>query len=387
MADRVRHVVHVLTVPESLAFLRGQPTFMRLRGYRSTVITSPGAGLEAFGEREGVPTHSVPMPRRVSPTQDARSLAQLVALLRRLRPDIVHAHTPKGGLLGTIAATLARVPVRVYHMRGLPLVTAHGAQRAILTATERTSCALASRVVAVSTSLRDVALAERLCAAKKITVLAGGSGNGIDCDRFDPARVGPGARRDLRERLAIPESALVIGFVGRLVRDKGVVELAEAFMQVKTQHPSVHLVLAGVFEERDPVPADTRRALEGDPRVHLLGFVEDTSSLYPAIDVLALPTYREGFPNVPLEAAAMEVPVVATRVPGCVDAVADGETGILVPARDATALARALDVYLADPALRLAHGRAGRVRVGKSFQRERIWEALANLYDELLLTS
>ena len=378
------HVVHVLTVPESLAFLRGQAGFMRGRGYELTVVTSPGPGLEAFAEREKVPFHAVPMPRRISPGQDAKSLAALVALLRRLRPDIVHAHTPKGGLLGMIAASLARVPARIYHMRGLPLVTAHGVQRAILTATERTSCALASRVIAVSSSLRDVAIAEHLTSRKKITVLAGGSGNGIDCDRFDPTRVGPEVGPALRAKLGIAADAFVIGFVGRLVGDKGVGELARAFAELKPQHPNAHLVLAGVFEERDAVPEETRRALEQDPRVHLLGYLEDTASLYAAIDVLALPTYREGFPNVPLEAAAMEVPVVATRVPGCVDAVVDGETGLLVPARDSGALARALHTYLADPALRRAHGLAARARVQVSFRRERIWEALAGVYDELL---
>jgi glycosyltransferase involved in cell wall biosynthesis len=380
----VPHVVHVFTVPESLAFVRGQAEFMRRHGYQLSVITSPGAALEAFGRSEGVPTHGISMPRRISPASDVKSLASLVVMLRRLRPAIVHAHTPKGGLLGTIAATIARVPVRIYHMRGLPLVTAHGAQRAVLTATERTSCALASRVIAVSPSLRDVAVAEHLCAPEKITVLAGGSGNGVDCDRFDPSRVGRKVGRGLRARLGIPVDALVIGFVGRLVRDKGIVELADAFRAVKELHPGAHLLIAGPFEERDPVPPETRRAIEDDPRVHLLGYVEETAPLYAAIDVLALPTYREGFPNVPLEAAAMQVPVVATSVPGCVDAVVDNETGLLVPPRDATALARALHTYLADPELREAHGRAGRARVETSFRRERIWEALVGVYDELL---
>lgn len=378
------HVVHVFTVPVSLAFVRGQAAFLRARGYRLTVISSPGAELDEFGEREGVAVHAVSMPRRISPGEDARSLARLVSLLRRLRPDIVHSHTPKGGLLGTIAGAIARVPVRVYHMRGLPFVTARGAQRAILKSTERTSCALATQVLANSSSLREVAVEERLCARAKIKVLGGGSGNGVDCDRFDPSRVGDGVRHEWRARLGIPDDAPVIGFVGRLVRDKGVVELAEAFREVKQRHPDVHLVVAGPFEPRDPVPPETRRALESDPRVHLLGHVTDTPAVYAAIDVLALPTYREGFPNVPLEAASMRLPVVTTRVPGCVDAVADGETGTLVPAGDARALARALDAYLGDRALREAHGQAGRVRVETSFRRERIWEALAGVYDELL---
>jgi len=380
----VRHVVHVFTVPESLGFLRGQPRYMRERGYRLTVVTAPGPALDAFAVRESVDAHAVTMTRRISPRADAESLTRLVMLLRRLRPDIVHAHTPKGGLLGMTAAVAAGVSRRIYHMRGLPLVTAHGVSRVLLTASERTSCALASEVLAVSHSLRGVALSSRLCAPSKIRVLAGGSGNGVDTDRFDLARLGDEARAAMRARHGIPEDAVVIGFVGRLVKDKGVVELMAAFEALARTRPALHLLVGGIYEERDPVPPETRSALKKHPRVHLLGFVDDTPPVYAAIDVLALPTYREGFPNVPLEAAAMRRPVVATRVPGCVDAVEDGVTGTLVPAGDAEALAGALGRYVDDADLREAHGRAGRTRVETSFRRERIWEALAGVYDELI---
>lgn len=380
----MRHVVHVLTVPDSLVFLRGQVDYMRDRGWRTTVITSPGPALDAFGARHGVATHAISMPRRVSPVDDARSLASLTRLLRDLAPDLVHSHTPKGGLLGTIAATLARVPARVYHMRGLPLATATGNQRRILTATERTSCALASTVLAVSPSLRSEALRERLCPARKIRVLGKGSGNGVDSDgRFDPDRLPVDARARFRRDLGIAESAPVIGFLGRLVGDKGVVELAEAWRRLRDEHPAARLLLGGVFEERDAIDPATRASLERDDRVHVLGFVTDTPTFYAGIDVLTLPTYREGFPNVPLEAAAMRVPVVGTSVTGCIDAVVDGVTGRLVPVRDARALAEALGGYLASPALRAEHGAAGRERVRRDFQSETLWRLLADVYEEL----
>jgi glycosyltransferase involved in cell wall biosynthesis len=274
--------------------------------------------------------------------------------------------------------------VRIYHVRGLPFVTATGHRRRLLRATEWISCTLAHRVLAVSHSMRAIAVAEGLCPPGKIKVLLGGSGNGVDATaRFRPQP--ETVRRDERARLGIPPDALVIGFVGRLVRDKGVLELAEAWRTLRERHPSCHLVLAGrIEEEEDAIPPHVVAALRADPRVHLPGSVREMPALYAACDVVALPTYREGFPNVALETAAMALPIVATSIPGCVDAVVDGETGALVAPRDAAALGAALDRYLRDPALRVAHGRAARDRVLREFRQEAIWEAVAAEYEALL---
>ncbi|HEX6039714.1 glycosyltransferase, partial [Longimicrobium sp.] len=325
-------LVHLTTIPMSLTFLRGQPGYLAGRGVEVTAVSSPDPELAEFGAREGVPVHGVRMLRRISPLHDLAALSRIVRVLRRVRPHIVHAHTPKGGLLGMIGAWAARVPVRVYHMRGLPLTTATGGKRRLLRATERVSCRLAHRVLCVSPSLRDVALAEGLCPPEKITVPAGGSGQGVDAaGRFDPARLPAGTRASVRADFGIPADATVVGFVGRVVRDKGVAELAEAWAALRAEFPGARLLLVGPFEPQDPLPAETEGALRGDPSVVLAGEDWDTPRLYAAMDVVVLPSYREGFPNVPLEAAAMELPVVSTRVPGCVDAVADGETGTLVP--------------------------------------------------------
>lgn len=376
-------VVHVFTVPLSLMFLRGQVAFMRERGHEVIAVTAPGPELDAFGVREGVRVHAVPMARRITPMEDLRSLRQLVHLFRELRPDIVHAHTPKGGLLGTTAAALARVPARIYHMRGLPLVTARGVQRPLLTATERTSCGVATHVLCVSASLREEAVARRLVDPDKARVLASGSGNGVDCDgRFDPDAMNVQAVRAFREKLGIGDAPLV-GFVGRLVRDKGVVELADAWARLRERVPRAHLVIGGMFEERDAVPVEVRERFTRDARVHMLGFVDDTATLYGALDVLAFPSHREGFPNVPAEAASMRVPVVAAKAVGNVDAVVDGVTGTLVPVGDAHALATGLERYLTDRELATQHGAAARQRMVREFRRERVWDALATFYESL----
>lgn len=376
-------LVHVTTVPETLGFFVGQVQYMAAQGFDVHALSSPGPVLDAFGQAQGIAVHGVELPRQISPLHDLGALRRVASTFRALRPQVVHAHTPKGGLLGMMGATLARVPLRIYHIHGLPFTTATGVRRQLLRTTERTACALAHQVLCVSEGVRRVAVEEGLCPAEKIRVLHHGSINGVDAmGRFDPARGAP-AREALRARLGIPGDALVIGFVGRMVRDKGVVELQRAWATLREQFPAAHLVMVGPREARDAVPAATLDALRGDARVHLTG-PADAAAMYPAMDVVALPTYREGFPVVPLEVAAMALPIVATRIPGCVDAVEDGRTGTLVPAGDAGALAGALARYLADPELRARHGAQARARVLADYRQEEVWAATYREYLRLL---
>lgn len=373
-------LVHVTTVPDSLLFLRGQVGFMKANGFSVSVVSSPGPALEAFAREEAVEAHALEMPRRITPATDAATVARLAWWLKRRSPQLVHAHTPKGGLLGMLAASAARVPVRLYQMRGLPMITAHGWKRTLLRNTERVSCTLAHRVICQSPSLRTTAIEEHLVAAARCQVIGLGS-NGVDAQgKFNPARFDLQARAAVRAELGIPVDALVIGFVGRLVGDKGVVELFHAWTGLRRQFSSARLLLVGPFEPRDPIPPEIRSALQSDDRVSCVGFTADTPRMYSAMDLVTLPTYREGFPNVPLEAAAMGLPVVATSIPGCLEAVEHARTGLLVPAKDAQALQSAMETYLNEPELRSRHGQAGRQRVLSQFNQERLWEELLELY-------
>ena len=374
-------VLHLTTVPMTLMFLKGQAAFMRARGVELSAISSPGPELDAFGAEEGVAVYAAEMPRRISPARDLAAVLRICRRVRALRPDVVHAHTPKGGLLGMIAAWLCRVPARVYTVHGMPFVTATGAKRRLLRTTERVSCALAHRVLCVSPSVRDLAVAEGVCPAEKAAVLGSGSANGADAEgKFNPTRYD---RRAARAALDIPPDARVVGFVGRIVRDTGVVELAEAWRALRDEFPALWLLVVGPVEPQDPVPPAVLEALRTDRRVVMPGALWDTPPLFAAMDVAALPSYREGFGIVNIEAAAMGVPVVATRVAGCVDAVADGMTGTLVPPRDPAALAAAVRRYLADPDLRQRHGEEGRRRVLREFRPESIWEGLYREYCRL----
>lgn len=364
--------------------MNGQLTFLRERGFDITVIAAPSGSLDVVREREQVATIPLPIEREISPAADARTLVKLCGLLRRLRPDIVNAGTPKAGLLGMIAAKLTGVPVRLYTLRGLRLETTSGFKERLLSATEWIASSCAQQVICVGESLRQEYVRRKLAPARKTTVLRCGSSNGVNAERFQFSpdqflRIG-----QLRESLSIPPLAPVVGFVGRLTRDKGIVDLHEAFTRLLDEFPDLRLVLIGWPEEGDPVPPEVWQSIEQHPQIIRTGAIKDPALYYGLFDVFVFPSYREGFPNVPMEAAAAGVPVVGYSSTGTLDAVQDGATGTLVPLQDSAALAAATANYLRNPLLRRRHGEAGRNRVLKDFRREDIWQALSDLYGHWL---
>lgn len=378
-------LIHVTTVPETFGFFRGQIGYLKSRGFEVHAVSSPGEPLEEVARREDIPVHAIEMSRRIAPFADLNSIRRLHSLFCQLKPDLVHAHTSKAGILGVVAARLARVPIVVYGMRSLPFVTASGLKRRLLCWTETTACHLADRVIAVSHSMRWQAIASGFCPARKIKVPDSGSSNGVDAEgRFNPEKIDPKLTSKIRMAYEIPLKATVLGFMGRLVKDKGILELAEAWKLLQSEFSDLYLLLVGPIEKHDPVPEEILEKLLGDSRVRFLGPVKDPVPFYAAMDILVLPTYREGFPNVPLEAAAMELPVVATAVDGCREAVADGVTGLLVPPQNTQALAEAIRRLLCDPERRNKMGQAGRDRVLRHFKPENIWQFLLDNYLELL---
>ncbi|GAA6617027.1 glycosyltransferase family 4 protein [Scytonema sp. NUACC26] len=378
-------LLHITTVPESLNFFKGQIAYMKAQGVEIHALSSPGYLLEEFRKREQVPTYAVTMQRRITPLKDIQSIFQIWQYIQAINPHIVHTHTPKGGLLGTIAAWLARVPVCIYHVHGLPMITAKGYKRLLLTWSEKISCLLACQVISVSHSIREVAIREGLCPPEKIKVLLKGSCNGIDAlDSFNPANLPLNTRQETRKNCGIPEDAIVLGFVGRLTREKGVEELVRAWQILREEFSNLHLLAVGYFEAQDPISTEIKKLLLSDPRIHMTGRMSYVPPFYTAMDILALPTYREGLGEVLLEASAMKLPIVATDIPGCVDAVEDGYTGLLVPPRDIEALARKIRQYIQNPQLRYQHGNAGRDRILQKFRQEAIWEALYQEYLKLL---
>lgn len=378
---RQPHLVFVTTVPATAYhFLRGQLTALREAGFRVSVVSSPGPELWEVGKREGVDTFPIEIPREIEPFGDAIALLQLTDLFNRIQPDIVQASTPKGGLLGMLAARAARVPHRIYLLRGLRLETTTGGLRTILGTTERLAAGAAHQVVCVSHSLREVFVDAGYAPAAKCVVLGAGSSNGVRADHYARTPANVQRAQALADELGLPAGAPVIGFAGRMVEDKGILPLLTAFEQVRAAVPNAQLVMVGDSFAGDRVdPAIKARVLALG--AHVVPFLADLGPFYALLDVLAFPSLREGFPNVPLEAAAAGVPVVGFHTTGVVDAVQDGVTGTLV---DEDGLGAGLLGYLLDPALQRRHSAAAVARVQREFRPEVVWQAWIELYGRCL---
>jgi glycosyltransferase involved in cell wall biosynthesis len=304
----------------------------------------------------------------------------LIRTIRRVRPDIIHVSTPKAAFLGAMSGWVTRVPVRIFLMRGSATEGAGGLRGAFYRRLEWLTARLCNCIIAVSPSLLQYAHVQGIVPEGRGLVVRNGMSNGVDVERFDPAAI---VAVDLATTGVAGPAAPDhwIGFVGRLARDKGIEELARAWCSLRSRFPDWGLILVGEWEERDGVSRSTRNALGDDPRVVIPGHVGDVAPWIARMDLFAFPSHgTEGFPNAPMEAAAMALPVVATTVVGSVDAVEHGVTGTLVPPRDSDALAWALARYMADPVLRASHGQAGRRRVHDRFRREPIWQGLDELY-------
>ena len=376
-------IVNVVTSAFSLRLLEGQPEHLGAKGYEVTVISSPGQEL-SHAQRAGLKTVALPMAREISPLRDLVAFWRLLRAMIQLRPIIANAATPKAGLLAGLAAAACRVPCRYYTLAGLRCETARGLKRRLLVLAERMACRCAHRVICVSESLRQQVIELGIVETKRTVVLASGSCCGVDAARFAPSAERATRAAQIRQTLGIPADAPVIGFVGRLTKDKGLSELVQAYLKLRARISQLKLLIVGPMEDGDPLPPTIRNAIATHPGIVHTGFVQDPVNYYHVMDVLALPTYREGFPTVVLEAHAAGKPIVSTRATGMVDAVIDGVTGVLVPVGDADALAGALGSVLRDRSLAARLGAAGRERVLREFRQEVVLHALAQQYQELL---
>lgn len=345
---------------------RGQLAWFSRRGWEPILVCSPSDKGRELAAREGVEYAPVPMERQISLVADLRSLVAWLQLMRRVRPVAVNVGTPKAGLLGGAAAFLTGVPRRVYTVRGLRLEGEQRLKRGLLWVMERAASAFATDVIAVSPSLAQELIRLRLVPRHKVWITGSGSSNGVDAVAVQEA-MREASSSELRGELGATKHDFIVGFIGRLNRDKGVDTLLDAMGH--TQNPNIRLVLVGAVDGED------MRALvqNADERVVLTGWTPDPWRFLSAFDAVCLPTKREGFPNVVLEAAAAGLPSVVSRATGAVDSVVNGETGLHVEIGDAEGLALALDSLANDPSMAAAFGRAARARVLQHFGQEPVW--------------
>ncbi|ANH80921.1 hypothetical protein A8C56_07945 [Niabella ginsenosidivorans] len=355
-------------------FLEEQLLYFRKKNVYWTMACTQDERLLNDAAKSGYIPLPVDILRKITPLKDLAAIVRLIKAMRNKHFDIAIAHTPKGGMIGMIAARLAGVPKRVYYRHGLLFETAKGLKRKLLIAIEKLTAACATEVICISPSVLEQSIRYRLNRPGKNKLIGPrGSFNGINAIKFDRSKQIPEAVSALRERARIKDPEVIFGFAGRLVNDKGLNELAAAWQLFIKDGKKARLLVAGSYEQRDALPQATRRYLEKEPSVTLLGELEDMVSYYSLLDVFILPSHREGLPTVLLEAAAMELPVITTRATGCVDAILENKTGIFTTTAPEEIAAK-MDFYYKNHHLRVQHGQEGRRFVQEYFHQEQIWK-------------
>lgn len=368
-----------VTIDGSLGLMEGLPQYLVDQGWDVHVVSAPGPRLDALSSVEGVSTHAIAMVRDPSPFADLKSLIAWIALLRRVNPDVISVGTPKAGMLGSIAGLLTRVPHRVYHLRGLRLETETDIQRRIFSAIERLTMAASHRVLSVSKSLRQRVIDLGLVNQSKVVVIGAGSSNGVDVSRFQNTGIESKNTEGLALDLGLVPGVPVVGFVGRLARDKGLDVLVRARRILAERGIDYQLLIVGGIDDSSGADRINQLRQTGRPLIQT-GHVSDVSPYYRIMDILCLPTLREGFPNVVLEAAAMGVPTVTTSATGAIDSVVDEETGLIAEVASSHDLADKLGRLIMDESLRCALGKNARIHVKSNYERRHVWSQLDEFY-------
>lgn len=379
-------VLHVCAVAFGLeTLLLPQIDYLRGLGLEVHAACSPDPRVEKLRAR-GYTVHEIQIDRHISPAPNSKSVLDLVKLMREEKYDLVHTHAPVASVLGRVAAKLAGVPRIVYTAHGFYFHENMPRQKyALYHGVEKAVAQITDRILVQSQEDFDTAVTTGLGSAEKVRYL----GNGIDLSRFDPGAVTEATRRRLRAELGVPnEHGPLIGITGRITEEKGFGELVDALSTMRKEFPKAHLIVIGgqLSTERDTFQDRLVDFIEDgglDAQVTFAGFRDDVPDLLALLDLFVLPSYREGLPRSVLEAMAMELPVVATQIRGCREAVADGVTGLLVPPRDSVALARAMARVLRDSELARRFGKAGRERVKTTFDERFVFARLEKIYVEL----
>ncbi len=377
-------LVRITTVPVSLEkLLEGQLTFMK-KHFDIIAISSDKDRLHKFGKNNDVKTYHLEMTRTISPLKDIKALASLFKYLRKEKPTIVHTHTPKAGIIGMLAAKLAGVPIRLHTVAGMPLMEKDGIKRKVLNRVEKLTYSLATKVYPNSKGLKDIILNEKFAFPSKLKVLGNGSSNGIDTKYFDPDLFSVELKRKLRGEMNIPLKNVVFIFVGRLVSEKGIQELVNAFINVYKDRAEISLLLVGNYEEDlDPLSKDTLDNINNHPGIISVGYQQDVRPYFAISDLLTFPSYREGFPNVVMQAGAMGLPSIVTNINGCNEIIKENLNGVIISPKDEKELRQAMIRFLNNPELMKNMAANARSEICSKFERKVFWDLVLWEYWDL----
>lgn len=375
----MKKILRISTIPLSLDILLKGQLKMLAEHYEVVAVSSPGPELQKVAEREGVRTVELPMERRISLWKDLVALIRMIRLFRKEKPDLVHSLTPKAGLLSMLAGWICRVPVRIHMFTGLVFPSVTGWKQKLLILTDKLTCACATYVNPEGLGVkRDL---ERFHITRKpLHIIGNGNINGIDMAHY--------SRTDevMQQAVAYREAGcFTFCFVGRMVGDKGINELVSAFKEVYAKHPEARLILVGPFEEQlDPVLPETKEAILQHEAIRFMDWQDDVRPFLASADVFVFPSYREGFPNVVLQAGAMDLPCIVTDINGCNEIIIDGENGIIIPPKDRQALLAAMLRFMEHPEERKRMAGNARRMIEERYEQKQLWKELLRTYEELL---
>ncbi|SRX75861.1 glycosyltransferase family 4 protein [Aequorivita antarctica] len=377
-------IVRITTIPVSLEkLLEGQLAFMS-KEFEVIAISSEEDRLKEYGFNEGVRVFPLELTRKITPITDIKSVYKLYRFLKKEKPLIVHTHTPKAGIVGMMAGWLANVPIRLHTVAGLPLMEAIGFKRKVLNLVEKLTYGFATKVYPNSKGLYDFIVSEKFAKPAKLSIIGKGSSNGIDTAYFDPSLFNEQQELTLKEQIAIPFDDFVFVYVGRMVGDKGINELIEAFKEVSSNKSNVSLLLVGPFEnDLDPLHSETLQALKSHKKIFAVGLQNDVRPYLSIADVLTFPSYREGFPNVVMQAGAMGLPSIVSNINGCNEIIENGKNGIIISPKNIVELKNTMQQLIENVDLFKNLKNNSRRMIVERYQREEIWSALMNEYQVL----
>lgn len=376
------NILHVVNISFVIPyFLGNQLSYFNKKGYKEYIVCSSSPELESFSRIYGFEYKEVEILRKISVMKDFVAISKTMQYIKSKQIDIVVGHTPKGALIAMIAAFILRVPVRIYFRHGLVYETSMGFKRKLLISIDKLVAALATKIVCVSPSLYKKSIDDKLNLVSKQVLLSKGTCNGIDVGRFNKENLDLKRLKDLKDSLGIADSSFVVGYTGRLVRDKGIVELVKAFQILTQRHDNMVLLLVGMMEERDSLPIEIKRFIQDTSSIINTGYVLNSiiEYYYALMNIFVFPSYREGFGMSTLEASSMELPIITARVTGCVDSIIEEQTGVFVE-HTPECIINAIERFYSNEKLRLNFGKNGRNFVVDNFEQHVIWTEIEKLY-------